>query len=153
MKPTRQRTNAVVRLSLLLSVAASVGCGGKPASVTGLVTVDGKPVDQGTVTYSPSGGGMRASGLIQSDGTYEIKTNRDAGLEIGMYDVAVVSREVIVTSPDAPPMPGKYIVPKRYGKAKTSGLQFDVVKGGNDINLELTSEGLDQDNKPRRGRR
>ena len=37
-------------------------------------------------------------------------------------------------------MPGKRITPRRYGNVETSKLRFQVEKGSNEINLELTSE-------------
>lgn len=119
----------------------AVGCGGKPAKVSGAVSVDGKLLDQGTVFFAPAAGGMRASGIIQSDGSYVIKTNRDTGLEVGEYNVGVVSRELIRPNPGGPPMPGEYIAPKRYGNPKTSGLSYTVEQGSNEINLELSSDG------------
>ena len=140
-------------LLTILPLVLLVGCGGKPASVSGVVTVDGKPLETGMVTFAPSGGGMRASGIIQSDGSYQVKTNRDAGLDIGEYDVAVVSREVVDTGPGSPPMPGKYYAPNRYGRMRTSGLHYSVAKGSNEINIELSSEGLAEDNKPKKRRR
>ena len=136
--------------ALLLTIA--VGCGGKPAYVSGVVSIDGKPLDQGTISFSPTTGGMRAAGKILEDGSYEIRTNRSSGLEVGDYQVAVVSREAIITSPDAPPTPGKFFVPNRYGRAKTSGLQYTVTKGSNQIDIDLSSEGLEEDNR-RMGRR
>lgn len=139
--------------ALALVLLTTIGCGGRSASVSGIVTVDGSPVNQGTVTFSPTNGGMRASGDIEEDGSYTIRTNRDSGLDVGEYDVAVMSREVVVTSPEAPPMPGKYFVPRRYGKVSTSGLHYTVEKGSNEINLELSGEGLEVDNKPRPRRR
>ena len=142
--------NALAGLFLLTLM---VGCGGKPAVVTGTITVDGEPLTQGSVTFAPSNGGLRASGVIQSDGSYEIRTNRDAGLDIGEYDVAVVSREVIITSSNTPPMPGKYLAPKRYGKVKTSGLHYAVQKGSNIIDIDLSSEGLEADSKLRTSRK
>ena len=129
---------ATVALSILLS--AAVGCGGKPAKVVGTVSVDGALLEQGTVFFAPTGGGMRASGIIQADGSYEIRTNRDKGLETGEYSVAVVSRELVFPNgPEGPPMPGKYLAPKKYGKPKTSGLRYTVEKGTNEFNLELKS--------------
>jgi len=128
------------RSLLNLALLVLVGCGGKPAAVSGLVTVDGKILDQGSVTFSPTGGGMRASGIIQSDGSFQIQTNREAGLDVGEYDVAVVSREIISTGPNSPPRPGKYLAPKIYGKTRTSGLHFKVEQGSNEIDLALSSK-------------
>lgn len=136
---TRFSTSTGLSLFALVFVA-QVGCGGKPASVSGTVTVDGTPLTQGSVVFAPSSGGMRASGIIQADGSYEIKTNRDAGLEVGEYDVSVVAREVVETGPGSPPIPGKYLAPKRYGNVKTSGLHYSVEKGNNTIDIELSSD-------------
>ncbi|MEM8944950.1 MAG: hypothetical protein AAGD11_07170 [Planctomycetota bacterium] len=124
-----------------------VGCGGKPATVTGTVTIDGSSLQQGQISFTPTGGGMRASAIIQNDGSYEIRTNRDFGLEIGEYAVAVVSREIIKPSSGGPPMPGKYLAPRKYGRTKTSGLKYTVEKGSNEIDIDLSGEGLDEDNK------
>lgn len=137
----QDRKYPVVKIVFTLSLLTALGCGGKPASVSGTVSVDGKPLNQGNVIFSPASGGMRSSGLIGSDGKYSISTNRESGLEVGDYEVAVVSRELVFPNgPDSPPMPGKYLAPKKYGKPKTSGLRFPVVKGSNEIDLALSSD-------------
>lgn len=130
-----------VRLGLSLSLLFLVGCGGKPASVSGVVTLDGKPLERGMVGFAPVSGGMKATGKIQGDGSYRLSTNRESGLETGEYLATVVSREPGVENPHGgPPMPGPYITPKRYAIVKTSELRFEVRKGSNSINLELTSD-------------
>ncbi len=147
-----QQARSISVVGMIASVLFTTGCGGRPATVSGVVSIDGSPLQTGTVTFSPASGGMRASGLIQDDGSYEIRTNRDMGLEIGEYQVAVSSREVIDTGPESPPRPGKYFAPKRYGRTSTSGLQYSVDKGSNEIDIKLSSDGLEQDNRPRRRR-
>ncbi len=130
-------------LWIVMSLFWLAGCGGKPASVSGIVTLDGKPLDKGMVGFAPVNGGMRAAGKIQSDGSYSLSTNRDAGLETGEYKVTVVSREPGIVPPQGgPPMPGPYITPRKYAIDSTSGLQFNVDRGSNTINIELSSEGL-----------
>ncbi|WP_146447795.1 hypothetical protein [Bythopirellula polymerisocia] len=145
-----------LRISVLgwgLSLLFLVGCGGKPASVSGIVTMDGKPLDKGMVGFAPVSGGMRAAGKIQSDGSYTLSTNRDSGLETGDYKATVVSREPGVEPPQGgPPMPGPYITPRKYAIDSTSGLQFNVEKGNNTIDIELSSEGLDDGAAKRRKR-
>ena len=127
-----------VVLTLLLSSLS--GCGGKPAKVSGTVSVDGVPLNQGTVSYVPAGGGLRAVAQIESDGSYKVRTNREMGLEIGEYKVAVSSREVIKPEGGGLPMPGKYLAPQRYGRIETSDLQYTVEKGSNVIDIELSSD-------------
>ena len=136
--------------SCTVILLAAVGCGGMPATVSGLVTLDGEPVDHGVVGFNPKSGGMKAVGIIQSDGSYAVKTNRDEGLNLGQYAVTVVVREPgIQDKYGGPPRPGKFIVPQKYSRTRSSGLEFDVTSGQNTINLELSSES----SKPRRKRR
>lgn len=143
--PHKYASRFVRPVVLLSAIGLITGCGGKPATVSGTVTVAGKTIDQGAITFSPVGGGMRASGIIQPDGSYQIRTNRDIGLDVGEYEVAVVSRELIFSSPDAPPTPGRYLAPKQYGNTKTSGLRFSVEKGPNVIDIDLSAEELESD--------
>lgn len=110
-----------------------------PASVSGAVSVDGQPVNKGKVTFIPVGPGQMAIGAIDTDGTYEVMTNREEGLGVGEYKVAIVAREMEVSEEGGPPMQGNYIVPKRYGLAETSGLQYTVESGHNEIDFELSS--------------
>lgn len=128
------------RLLLGLLLAALTGCGGKPATVSGVVTLDGKPLQRGTVGFTPVASGMRAAGVIDSDGRYSLSTNRDAGLEIGEYAVTVVSREPGPDNAQGPPMPGPYITPQHYAVESTSGLKFKVDGGSNTIDIALTSD-------------
>lgn len=139
-----------LKLQLLL-LCCLAGCGGNPATVTGLVTLNGEPLDTGTVGFAPTGPGLRAAGQIQSDGSYELRTNREAGLETGEYSVTVVAREPGKEDPNGgPPMPGPYITPRNYAVASTSGLKYTVEKGSNEINIELTGTPKEPKNKRRR---
>ncbi len=82
-----------------------------------------------------------AAGVIQSDGSYELKTNRDSGLDAGEYEVSVTSRKPgKVPSHGGPPMPGPYITPRSYAMPKSSGLKYTVETGHNEINIELSSK-------------
>ena len=65
----------IVLAGVLLLTA--VGCGGgrgdpEMASVSGKVTLDGKPLDDGTITFTPPNGGVPASGSIKA-GLYTVK--------------------------------------------------------------------------------
>lgn len=126
-------------IAVLFLTAGAIGCGGLPASVSGVVTVDGQPVNKGKVTFIPVGQGQMAIGAIGDDGAYEVMTGREEGLGVGEYKVSVVAREMQVSEDGGPPMQGDYIVPKRYGLAETSGLQYTVESGHNEIDLELSS--------------
>lgn len=151
-----QRQNFTLSAMLCLSalVLCALGCGGKPARVHGVVTLDGQPVTRGTVGFSPVGGGQKAVGVIDGNGNYDLRTNRESGLEVGEYAVTVSSRERgEVDENGGPPMPGKFLVPRRYSFSNTSGLRFEVQKGSNTINLELISDSEVSNRKSRSTRR
>jgi hypothetical protein len=92
------------------------------------------------VIFEPVSGAKPASGSIESDGSYTLKTSRDVGLAAGQYRATVSVREVpkYVQRGDRPP-PGRLRIPEKYEQSGKSGLEFDVQPGRNTINIELTS--------------
>jgi hypothetical protein len=62
-----------VALAALLPMLAAVGCGGSKSTVTGDVTLDGKPLPMGNITFVPAKGGTGGGGEPIKDGKYTIK--------------------------------------------------------------------------------
>lgn len=123
---------------LLLSLALLLGCSGQNASVTGMVTLDGQPLDRGAVSFHAIGSGPTAVGQIDTTGRYTLKIGEDAGLPPGEYVVTVVASE----DPLPPkgfdsPTPGELITPARYGSMQTTDIRKCVVAGDNQIDLAL----------------
>jgi hypothetical protein len=132
------------RAVLLTLLCAIVGCssGGLGAEVSGKVTLDGEPIGPGVVIFAPSGGGENpATGAIQTDGSYFLKTSREEGLRPGKYQVALQIHEIPTDLvPGQRDMrPAKSRIPTKYTDVKSSGLEYDVVSGSNTIDLEMTS--------------
>jgi hypothetical protein len=135
------RYGALIAVGLLLSVVS--GCGGTyDAMASGTVTLDGKAVPRGTVSFAPTHGGPAANSRIESDGSYRMRTGREVGLPAGEYQVTVIANELPATesAPGVPPPDGKPITPEWYRSSKTSGLKYTVDRGKNKIDLELTSQ-------------
>ena len=131
-------------MSLVATLAALAlcGCGGPyDATVTGVASLDSKPLPGGVVSFSPQSTGAAAYGQIGTDGKYQIFTGREEGLNTGQYLVSVVSTEDTGDrgKNGGPPPMGKSITPEWYRDPQTSGLNFEVKSGDNEINLELTS--------------
>jgi hypothetical protein len=150
-------------LEILVSICILTGCGHRSAFPTepidGLVTLDGKPLDQATITFSPilneTLDAKPAYGLSDAEGKFKI-TAANGGLEgkgttIGKYTVCV-SKIVGTTSLSdeeikernakgiAVQLEFKSVIPQKYSDTSTSGLIFEVVRGKNTCILELKSE-------------
>jgi len=133
-----------------------VGCGTsgpRLAPVTGKVTLDGQPVANAVVTFTPAGGGIASSGITNENGEYQLVCQQGRGAVIGQHKVSVRSQPPVqdsasqVSSDDpsyqyggqdsskAPAFVEK--IPARYNT--NSELVREVKSGSNVIDLELTT--------------
>ncbi len=122
----------------LIGIAiATLGCGGsshelETAPVSGRVTLDGEPLASGYVFVTPSRG-RGAKGAIQSDGTFVLGTYESAdGAQVGTHSVTVSP----IPQDEGAGRRVRVAIPRKYSRAKSSGLTFEV-KPGEDNNLEL----------------
>jgi hypothetical protein len=152
----------VPAITACAGLVGSAGCGpGGPAlePATGVVTLDGQPVDAATVTLAPAGGGGGiASAITDAAGRFAITTvvpglGARAGIAAGDYAVTVTKVTSAAAGAPAsddpgfvPPVPENaapkitYLVPKGYGTAATSGLRATIAKGRNDLTFALDSK-------------
>lgn len=153
---------------LLLGLQIVVmGCGGgsvdstKYVSVTGVVTLDGKPIEGATVSFVPKKTGQMSFGLTGPDGKFSLKAGTgQSGAAVGDHNVTVTlaldlspKKPVAAADDLAPPTSAelgatdsenaatgiKYIIPERYGKPGV--LSATVPDGGlSEHKLELVSK-------------
>ena len=79
-----------------LSLVGLAGCGG-PGPYTGslyqvkgqVLLADGKPLAGGTVKFIPKQGGLPASGKIEADGAFSLKSKTRDGAAPGEYKVRI----------------------------------------------------------------
>jgi hypothetical protein len=134
----------VASLALIVGATACGGCApGEQATVSGKVTLDGRPLDRGVVTFvnalEKSSPGI--SGQIESDGTYHVQIGQSGEVVAGEYAVQVDARQASHPRPDgAPPAPGESLLPLRYSQIETSGLRYHVRPGTNVIDIALAGE-------------
>lgn len=121
-------------------------------TVSGMVTLDGKPLPNATVVFVPIGGGGESSagGLSDSTGKYILQTNEKSyGIKPGQYKV-VISSFVMPdgtikqidgnTSPMQLKIEGaKQVVPPKYSDLLGSTLTSNVGPEGGNIDFSLTS--------------
>lgn len=125
-------------------LAPLVGCGGK-AEVSGLVTLDGRPLGTGVVTFTPAGGGPTGYAAIGADGRYEVQVGANRGLPAGAYVVTVAANEappegtVPGPGPDAEGI-APLLTPQRYADRETTPLKVILRSGTQELPLELTAQ-------------
>lgn len=143
-------------LGLLAIIFAGCGRGGPElASVTGKVTLDGKPLQNAIITFTPLDGGVASSGTTSEDGTYSLVCPLGKGALVGKHRISVHSQPPgsidsaggvdeddpkYGTGWDASARAPVFIdpIPARYNI--NSELVRDVKPGKNVIDLELTSK-------------
>jgi hypothetical protein len=135
-----QTLSCLFLLSCVLLSAA--GCSRDTfAKVEGNVTLDGKNLEGGSVTFSPVATGPLSFGTIASDGSFHLQTASTQGVLPGQY-VATVSwrRGQPTMGMSEKDIEGLEKVPVRYCKTETSDLRFDVKPGINSFDLKMSSK-------------
>lgn len=126
-----------------LALCGLAGCGSEfGATAEGIVTLDGKPISPGLITFAPEDPGIApAVSDLDSNGRFVLITNKKPGVRPGKYRVAIQA----FRPPDVPMgqrtmTPSERLVPEKYFDVNTSGLEFTIDPGSNDIPVELTSK-------------
>src|SRR5689334_13803161 len=128
----------VVTLALLAAVgcrsrAPVAGLGYEGCEAGGVVTLDGKPLPSGMVTYVPqipeSAGGHPGIASIEGGGRYKLgnaESGRAKPLRPGQYVVTVVAMDVDRSRGKPAP---KLAIPERYADATRSPLRVTLAPG------------------------
>lgn len=130
---------------LAACLACDMGCGRRPTlvPVSGRVTLDGKPLEFGSVMIQPAAG-PAARGAIGSGGSFTVGTFAPGdGAIVGQATIRVACYEQ--QRPGAPPPQGelalgKSLIPEKYTQFETSGLTATVVAGMAPLQIDLTSK-------------
>jgi len=113
----------------LIVVFTATGCGGGPnlIPVSGEVTVNGKPLEKGSLAFRPETGQIKGGdpgGTIEN-GKYTIFTNGKPGAPAGKYKVGIVAhQEIDSTKPTAV----KPLLDPQYNDPEKSVLKVEVVE-------------------------
>lgn len=127
------------QLLVLLSAAVVCGCGGdSQPTVSGKVTLDGKPLENGAISFVPADGATATAGGIITNGEYTVEVPAGAKkVEITAAKV-VGQRPAYEGNPNSPMIDiTESIIPERYNTK--SELTREVKAGENTLDFELTS--------------
>jgi len=132
----------VVILAAAVNFLSGCAPSGLESQVSGTVKLDGKAVGPGTITFAMKNGSSNpATGAIEEDGSYRLKTAKTTGLHPGMYRVSLAVFEASQGRPGQRLYGrSKMITPEKYSSTETSGLEYEVKSGGNTINIDLSSK-------------
>jgi hypothetical protein len=163
MTAVRHSARACFAMCVLAgAVMAVAGCGGvRRYQIEGIVTLDGKPERDAAITLMPAAGGRPGLGSTDADGRFVIReAGIVEGLMSGRYQVvvfkAIMSSVQTVRGPAPGPHPEdqpvplidipigsqkieRYIVPERYTRPETSGLEVTVDGPTKDLIFSLTT--------------
>jgi hypothetical protein len=118
------------------------GCGDSLglSPVSGAVTLDGKPLADATVTFTPlegSGDRLPSVGTTDSQGRYILWTEGETGALPGRHAVSVVIKPQLAEGESLPDDRSEWKlpetpVPDQYANPENSGLSFSVPPEGSD---------------------
>lgn len=127
---------------LVLGVVCLAGCSSKIndqpelGQVTGTVTMNGVPVPNVMVVFSPVSG-RSSSGVTGADGKYELKyLHKVRGAQVGSHKVQITTYYPDEDSPEA--QKAKEKIPAQYNTQSTLTAMVDF--GSNEIDFDLTSK-------------
>lgn len=140
--PFRAATRAAAGL-LAVSLACAAGCNSDPGkgTISGKITVNGKPLPGGMITFLPEGGKRDPFSAAIVNGEYSVPD-----VTAGPAKAYITSHQGEEPPPigkgDITPVPrpgrkGKAEVPAKYGNPDTSGLALTVQKGDNTFDADL----------------
>jgi hypothetical protein len=135
-------TTMMIRSYLLLALGFSsvtfAGCGdGRPARVpvSGNVTIDGKPVTRGSISFRPVQGRL-SGGQLDEHGRFSLTTFEPGdGCVPGSHRVTVHSTDQINRSTL------RWNVPKKYKDKSTSDIEVSIDGPTDDLEIKLTWDG------------
>jgi len=139
----QRRLRAIILLSLVAAGTCLTGCSGRrerpAASFHGIVTLDGKPLEEGSIHFTSPRTGEVAYVNLEKSGTYEVSFPEvDLGEE---YEVAVAPTVITFESKAHTGFARSMNVklPKKYMDRRTSGLRAKIEQPGkNQFDFVLT---------------
>lgn len=132
---------------LFVGLAAS-GCTGSAdplgrQEISGSVTLDGQPLDTGSIRFEPQEGGATASGAMIVNGVYAVPANQ--GLAPGVYRVFITAVEAdsekrtgeeVMNNPGPPK---KELIPAKYNQQSEVTVEVKA-ESPNNFDFPITSK-------------
>ena len=123
----------------LAAATLTGGCGGPPrAQVKGVVTVDGKPLADGSIEFFPVDGKGQSAGTSVHDGVYQVEASVGE-MKVTINGTEVIGKRKAYDTPESPMIDVvRNAVPERYNTK--SELKTTLVAGPNEKNFDLKGD-------------
>jgi hypothetical protein len=100
--------------------------------VSGIVLIDGKPLNRGNIKFVPANG-RPSAGAIGKDGRFTLTCyDGNDGALLGTHRVQVAANRIISDSKI------EWFAPSKYADFRTSEIRVEVAEPINDLKIELT---------------
>jgi hypothetical protein len=124
-------------LGLVLVIAGVAGCGG-PESLSGSVTLDGKPLAGAAVVFFPEQSDAETVvGATDENGRFVITPAAGDSIAYGKYKVIVTKREDLTPAQIDAFVTPKELLPPKYSDLSKTELSAEVTSSA-DVDLHLT---------------
>lgn len=134
-----RRLGRITECVFLLAVFIA-GCSRWPSSLSGTVTVDGKPLAGATITLHPAernSGAQLVVGVTDPDGRFVITPAAGNAIAPGAYKVTVSKRRDQTPAEQAALIMPPELLPAKYSELGQAELTVTVPTSG-EVNLSLT---------------
>lgn len=135
-----QRTGTFAVICVVLGLAALSGCGSDLpplGEVEGTVTLDGQPLPDAMVFFTPEGGGRSSTGFTDASGRYTLSfTGNEPGAVVGNHKVRITTGTPPELDDSGKEIAGK---PERVPEQYSEGIAQEVKAGKQTIDFALTT--------------
>lgn len=125
------------RVPAAVLLALALGCAGAgTGDVSGTVTYDGKPVEQGAIAFVPADGKGPTAGATITDGKYTASKVPVGTAKVSITGVKVTGKKKMYDDPQAPLVQtAAELLPAKYNEA--TELRYDVQRGAQTKDFDL----------------
>jgi len=123
---------------LALSSFLLTGCDDRPKRVpiAGTLTIDGQPVPKAQIRVIPSNG-RSAQAVTDAEGRFKLAT-----FDYEKFDGAILGEHQLeIKAAETTPGGIRYLIPKKYFHASSSGITLKVEKPDDNVRIDLTWDG------------
>lgn len=134
----------ISRILVVALVVSMIGCGGSigrraTLTVKGKVTLDGKPIEGGTISFEPKDGKGGSVSASIMDGNYETRVEPGVKVVRISYPKLVRTEPAYPGSKDSPMISiTTEVIPEKYNSASRLEKDLTEVSGSTDFTLTST---------------